>query len=132
MTDNTPPQPSLEETSPQAGQDEGYDGAAPPSTRVLKAVVIVLGLLLIAGFGLVATTIIYRLTVEPESATSVPPKGLWGVESIPLPPGGKVEDMILEGDRLVVRVATRGGGAEIIIMDIRRGHEIGRFSMERK
>lgn len=89
-----------------------------------------MGVLLIVGFIVVFSTIIYRAVNPPppgSGAGASSRAGFGDLEAI-LPPGGRIGDMILDGDRLAVRV-DGPLGSEILVFDVRRGRQLGRIQL---
>ncbi|NWH07987.1 MAG: hypothetical protein HXY22_04955 [Alphaproteobacteria bacterium] len=94
---------------------------AAPNLKFLKTLVIVLGVLIILALGVLFTAIVWRSFDKPA------PKPETGevISSIALPEGARIEDVILDGDRVALRVSGPGT-EEIIIVDIVEGRIIGR------
>ena len=116
--------------SSKPGPESDADADAPPPHRALKAAVLIMGILLIVGFFVVFTTIIYR-TVNSggESRVSQRPSGpSYGNVEVSLPSGAIVGETELDGDRMIVRY-TLNGATGYIVFDIKRGYEIGRFNL---
>jgi hypothetical protein len=91
----------------------------------LKVLVIVMGLLIVAGFVVVAAEIARRMST-PNAArppASGPASGF--TERIALPSGARVVSMNAVGDRLVVHVETQGGPSAAYIVDPRNGALLG-------
>jgi len=110
--------------SPDTGAD------VPPPPRALKAAVLIMGILLIVGFFVVFTTIIYR-TVNSGNESGVSRGSVtsgYGEIETRLPAGATVGETTLDGDRLVVRY-TLGDRTGFLVLDVKRGHELGRFLM---
>ena len=89
----------------------------------LKVLVIVMGLLIVAGFVVIAAEIARRMSTpnagrSPAAATSFS-------ERIALPAGARVVSMTAAGDRLVVHVETQGGPSAAYIVDPRSGALLG-------
>jgi hypothetical protein len=87
----------------------------------LKVLVIVMGLLIVAGFIVIAAEIARRMST-PNVARS--PAGTFS-ERIALPSGARVVSMTAAGDRLVVHVETPGGPSAAYILDPRKGALLG-------
>jgi hypothetical protein len=120
-------------TAPQ-GNVEDRDSTIVPGTvfterqvRLLKIVVIALGVLLVGGFLFVIGTIAYqasKLGSDPQavSAGEGGPAALseaGDVLELAVPRGAKVVATSLDGDRLAIHFATRAG-PEIVVVDVRR------------
>lgn len=87
----------------------------------LKVLVIVMGLLIVAGFVVIAAEIARRMST-PNAGR--PPTGTFS-ERIALPSGARVVSMTTAGDRLVVHVELQGGPAAAYIVDPRTGALLG-------
>ena len=88
----------------------------------LKVLVIVMGLLIVAGFVVIAAEIARRMSTP--IAGRPPASGVFS-ERIALPPGARVVSMTTAGDRLVVHVETQGGPSAAYIVDPRTGALLG-------
>jgi len=90
--------------------------------RALKLLVIVMGVLLVAGVAALAVAISYRLN---HAATASAAASTGGVTSaISLPPGAKIVSTEVSGGRIVARIDLPGGGAELMIFDLASGARI--------
>ena len=89
----------------------------------LKVLVIVMGLLIVAGFVVVAAEIARRMST-PNAARS-PAAATSFSERVALPTGARVVSMTTAGDRVVVHVETPGGPASAYIVDPRNGALLG-------
>lgn len=101
---------------------------APPTAQAsaplwLKVLVIVMGLLIIAGFVVIAAEIARRMSSP--NASRPPAVGRVFAERIALPSGAKVVSMTPVGDRLAVHVETAGGLSTAYIVDPRTGALLG-------
>jgi Family of unknown function (DUF6476) len=98
---------------------------APPAQAYaplwLKVLVIVMGLLIVAGFIVIAAEIARRMS---SSNASRPPASATFSERIALPPGARVVSMTAAGERLVVHVDAPTGPAAFIV-DPRNGALLG-------
>ena len=88
----------------------------------LKVLVIVMGLLIVAGFVVIAAEIARRMST-PNAARSPAAAGF--TERIALPAGARVVSVTAAGDRFVVHVETPGGPASAYIVDPRNGALLG-------
>ena len=88
----------------------------------LKVLVIVMGLLIVAGFVVIAAEIARRMST-PNAARSPAATGF--SERIALPAGARVVSVTAAGDRFVVHVETPGGPASAYIVDPRNGALVG-------
>ena len=88
----------------------------------LKVLVILMGLLIVAGFVVVVAEIARRMST-PNAGR--PPASAAFAERIALPSGARVVSMSASGDRLIVHVETQGGPATAYIVDPRNGALLG-------
>ena len=89
----------------------------------LKVLVIVMGLLIVAGFVVVAAEIARRMSTPNAGRSPAGPTAF--TQRIALPSGARVVAMVSAGDRLVVHVETPGGPAAAYVVDPRNGNLIG-------
>ncbi len=94
---------------------------------VLFASVIVMGVLIVIGLIVVFGTIIYRLSSSPDAA-SAPIRGQFGTVDVPVMQGTAVVRTTFIEDRLSI-VTTNEGVLEVIIIDTKRGVELGRVRL---
>lgn len=99
----------------------------PQNTRLLKTIVVVLGILLVAGFIVVIATIIIRLgnlgneTQAVENAKPAPPIGTGaGTYELPLAAAEKIKNITLDGSRMAVHVEGPSQ-ARLLIVDLNNG-----------
>ncbi len=89
--------------------------------RTLKALVIGMGVLIVAGTAVIAVTIARRGGEDRAAsggASTTPAK-------IALPAGARVIETALDGDRIALRIVLTGGGERVMIIDARTGRRIG-------
>ncbi|HYB10617.1 MAG TPA: hypothetical protein VEJ16_13190 [Alphaproteobacteria bacterium] len=109
--------------------------------RALKALVIVMGVLIIAGIALVGYTIVKRATspetaARPEASVSAqsgavsPIKGPYGPISIELPPGARIVRTMTADRRLVVEVELVSGGERVLVVDLTNGALVGTIELK--
>ncbi len=89
--------------------------------RVLKAVVIGLGVLIVAGLVALLTAVVLR---GGGGSRALPAEEAMHVV---LPEGAVVEEMRVSGNTLALRVRLADGGREIIIIDARKGRVVRRI-----
>jgi len=121
--------------------------------RMLKAVVIVLGLLIILSIGVIAVTVFRRLTdsgppparlVTAPATTEVPPNGtaeassdrsinvalpVFGHRKVELPPGARLVETRITGDRMFLRARLLGGNEVWIVLSLLTGQQLGSFEL---
>jgi hypothetical protein len=110
----------------------------------LKALVIVMGVLIVVGFlGLgytlyqktkpdnaPAETVFTDQSAEPAAEAPMQSTTATRATSLGLPSGSHVRDMAATSDRLVLNVHVPGQGNRIIILDLRKGNVIGDVALE--
>jgi len=112
---------------------EDTDTSAPmepipqPRMTVLKIAVVIMGILLVAGFALVAITIVKRAS-NPEAAAARASAGQFGVSDVRIAPGEAVKSFSMNENRIAIHVAGAGGD-QIILVHPRTGQEIGRIHL---
>jgi hypothetical protein len=100
--------------------------------RALKALVIVMGVLILAGMGLVGYAIVKKVGPPETSARATaslprppiagtPVAGPYGPVQIALPPGARLLRTHADGDRLLVELQLSSGGARVLVVDLRSG-----------
>ena len=89
--------------------------------QALKAAVIIMGLLIVAAFGLVVYTLIGRMS-------GMPAGGL-GTVDLPLPEGCTIAESHAEEERLILRLEGLAGRGcqQVLVFDLTSGEELGRF-----
>ncbi len=105
--------------------------------QALKTLVIVLGVMIVAGIAVIGVTVYHRATnlvnspVPPSAKPSTEP-GFgpgFGRVALELPAGSRVVEMTAEDDRLILRVDLADGGRQIIILDMATGKRLGTFEL---
>jgi hypothetical protein len=100
--------------------------------RALKVLVVVMGVLLIAGFAVVVVTIMGRMTqkaapVAPAVTAHLTP---FGNATVTLPPDALVMEVQGAGDRILLRLDLRDGSEMLLVLDAATGSELGRIKLE--
>ncbi|HTS90778.1 MAG TPA: DUF6476 family protein [Stellaceae bacterium] len=95
--------------------------------RSLKILVVVMGVMLVAGLAVVIGTIINRASQRQPSAAAG-----FGHSSVVLPAGARVVEMREAGDRLILRLDRSNGSQTLLIIDLTTGAEIGTIDLEPK
>jgi hypothetical protein len=93
--------------------------------RGLRALVIVMGIMILIGFTVVVATIAHRLKegdTEPVAAT--------GHAVLTLPDGAKVEDMAATGARLTLRILLPGGKEALYVIEPSTGRLVETIALE--
>ena len=93
----------------------------------LKILVVVMGVLIAAGFVLLVVAVAGRLAApvsgvrKPAADTSAP----FSAAPIEVPAGSRVEAMAFAGDRLVLDLVLADGERQLIILDLATGRRLG-------
>ena len=100
-------------------------GAEPGRTmRALKALVIVMAVMIVAGVTLLIVAIAGRLSrpgaVLPQPVAAAP---------LDLPPGARIEAMTTTADRLVIGLALPAGDRRVLILDLATGRSLGTIEL---
>lgn len=97
--------------------------------QALKALVIVLGVLILVAAGAIAVTIykrsVHGLAASPPAAEKTEVHGAFGTKTIAIPAGAHVDDVATAQDRLVVRLRLADGNVRVLVLDIQTGDELG-------
>ncbi len=115
--------------------NEGADAAA-PNIRVLKAVVIGLGLLIVVGVVALIVGLFWRASKmgEPAGAKVAPPTALTApalpTGPVALPRGAVLTDMAATGDRVVLRLRLADGTTRLIFVDPRAAAVAGQLDLK--
>jgi hypothetical protein len=104
--------------------------------RALKVLVIVMGVLLVAGIVALGFAVQYRLTHSRQAPAAVGPAigsaGAANAMTLDLPQGARVVGAEASGDRLVVRVELAGGSEELIIVNLVTGAPVATVTLRPK
>ena len=107
--------------------------------QLLKAVVIILGMLIVAGVAVIATTIYMRSqelsagrngTPSTQTPPRQPLQGAFGARRVAVPDGSIVRQVTAAGERLVVWLGGEAGQARLVVLDLATGAELGTFVFE--
>lgn len=93
--------------------------------QALKALVIVMGILIIAGIAVIGVTIFNRLGGMAAADRATPAS--FGTRSLSLPPDSHIEQVVVDDGRVVVWARDPRGRARIIVLDAQSGKELGAF-----
>jgi hypothetical protein len=105
--------------------------------RALKVLVIVMGVLLVAGIIALGFAVQYRMNhPRPAPATAaapaIGPAAVPNAMTIDLPQGARVVGAEASGDRLVVRVELAAGSEELIVVNLATGLPIATVTLRPK
>jgi hypothetical protein len=106
-----------------------------PSEKTLKRVVIILGVLLVAGFAIIAGTIIYR-SINPDWDAEVPGDVYEAVSSpsvsFPTPEGVELIGISHNLAVTIVHIKNKQGVEQKLVYDSRTGEFLGELVLERQ
>lgn len=88
--------------------------------RGLKMLVTVMGVLLVGGVVALVVAITGRMSHRPP-----PPGAAFTAPPITLPHGAKIEMMSTGPDRIVLEIALADGAAELVVIDLASGRQLG-------
>lgn len=117
-------------TALDGGRGGGQGRGRPePGTRLLLAVVIGLGVLILAGFVLVVVTLAHRLLGgAPHGGATEAASPLASV-SLGEPPGTRILSSLALGDRLALVLGGGGGEDRVVLLDSRTGAPVARIRL---
>ena len=102
--------------------------------RVLKILVVVMGVLIVAGVVAIVVTIANRMSdkAPPSPAVSVvaPPPKPFGEIAVALPSSARVISVSADAGRLYIHYETAGGQPSVMVMDAVSGNALGRLGFE--
>lgn len=117
----------LNETETQAGHT-----FTPRQLRMLKISIVVMGVLLVLGFGLLLIGIYMQAGKLAKPAADAPlapaQTAQGGTLLLPVEPGAELRSVQADGGRLILHLYKNGGG-EIAVIDIATGREIQRIAL---
>lgn len=97
--------------------------------KAIKTLVLSMGLLLIAGLGLLGYGLYSKAGQSGKSQPrTVTQTGAFSV-TVPVPVGSRVDQMLAVGDRLVVRLGGAAGD-RLLVLDPNDGHQLGSFALQ--
>jgi hypothetical protein len=95
--------------------------------RALRVFVVVMGVVLVVGFGVVIAVIAGRLSRREAAATDA--EHPFATTALALPRGAHIAAMTTAPDRLILQVALPGGGGELVILDLATGARLGTIEL---
>lgn len=93
--------------------------------RALKALVIVMGVLIVIGVVVVAVTIVKRGARLAE----MPATAGFGRAEIGVPPGSRVVETAIDGNRMVLRLVLVDGRTRMVVVNLRTGRRMGAIDL---
>lgn len=96
--------------------------------QALKALVIILGVLILVAAAVLAVTIYNRATEGLAEAGDAEPG--FGNKELALPPGAALEDVTASGKHLVLRLRMADGNPRIVVIDLATGAPVGELDLQ--
>jgi len=90
--------------------------------RTLKILVVVMGVMLVAGIVILIVTIAGRVSSNRAGPGISPP---FAAPPIDLPQGARIEAMAVGPDRLVLDVVLADGTRQLLVLDLVTGRQLG-------
>ncbi|NJM35774.1 MAG: hypothetical protein HC850_14980 [Rhodomicrobium sp.] len=104
----------------------------PSQVRKLKIAIVIMSVMIVAGFILLIVGIYMQTRKPPESSSAQPaltiPAGVTATLNLPVKKGTEIAEVLTERGRLIVHLRHPGGG-EIAIVDLASGQEIQRIRL---
>ncbi len=90
--------------------------------RAIKGIVIGMGVLILAGFIVIAVTLVMRTQGISELKQAYR-------TSVGIPHGTQIVESETDGDRILLRLAAPDGSSWLMVLDARNGEEKGRIRL---
>ena len=103
-----------------------------PNLRLLKAVVIILGVAILAAVAAIVVTIAMRtgaVVADREPAAAPTPPAGFGTRALAIPAGAEIVAVTAAGDRLVLRLRRADGGDSLVVVDLEHGTRLGTIDL---
>ncbi len=109
-------------------ENSGSPIAQAPNSRGMQVLVIILGAMIMLMVGALLAGLIFKVNAKPvEAATGTAAKPPF-FNDLHVDQRSEIVDAHLDGDKLLIRL--KGAyGQQLVIMDARDGHEIGRVGV---
>lgn len=101
--------------------------------HALKALVIIMGILIVIGMGLFAWGISMKFGEIAEQEEAAAPVTSWMAPlDVAIPPGARVIETRAEDGRLIVTARLENGDSRILIFDLETGQQTGAIRLNQK
>ena len=101
--------------------------------QALKALVIIMGVLIVGGMGLLVYGLVTRVSWESEKkSVAAGPSVSFGEVVSTLPEGATIAGVSVDGGRAIVDIRLSDGGAELRVFDLSTGAPAGNIRLEAK
>ncbi|HTV43751.1 MAG TPA: DUF6476 family protein [Stellaceae bacterium] len=97
--------------------------------RALTVFVVIMGVVIVVGFGVVAAVIAGRMSRgAPVAGTAI--AGHSFATSLDLPQGARIAAMTTAPDRLILQLALPDGSSRLVILDLATGARLGSIALK--
>src|SRR5262249_15562128 len=102
-----------------------------PSIRILKTIVVGLGVVLVLGLGLLAYGVMLRVGEATRTRAPVAATAAWEVLKLAEPPGTRVGNVSQSGSTIVLHLYTGNPGTDerLVLIDAASGRVVGRIAV---
>src|SRR5258708_2385354 len=125
---------ALSTRSGATGSSVGLAVIRPPewtrTMRALKVLVVVMGVLLVAGFAVVVAPIMSRIGQRSTQTVAAAHLAPFGNTSVTLPANSLVMETQGAGDRILLRLDLADGTEMLLVLDAATGIELGRIKLD--
>jgi len=94
--------------------------------RALKVMVVVMGVVIVAGFAALVAVIAGRVSHRAAAPTAA---GGFATAAIDIPRDARIEAMAAGPDRIVLALMLPGGGRQLVVIDMATGARIGTIDL---
>lgn len=119
-------QDKLTDKTTPGQHNDGDELPLPASVVALKAVVYLMGIVLVAGFALLVYTLVTRVSQPPVAQLD----GAEAAQQVKLAPGETIQSMSLDRNLLALQVRRSDGSTVILIHDISRGDTVRQIDVK--
>jgi hypothetical protein len=95
--------------------------------RALRVFVVVMGVILVVGFGVVFAVIAGRMSRREAAAPGAEHR--FATTALDLPRGAYIAAMTTAPNRLILQLALPGGGGELVVLDLATGARLGTIEL---
>lgn len=94
--------------------------------RALKILVVVMGVLIVIGFGALIAGIAVKMSRNRSGASVEHP---FAATAIDIPPGARIEAMTASQNRLILELALPDGERQLLVVDLATGARLGTIAL---
>lgn len=105
----------------------------PKVSPILKWSIIFMSSAIVVILVVIISTIIYRaVKLGDRGSTKTYSSNGFGTVDIEVPAGSKIGEVTLDGNKMSIVIKRSSGGDEVVIVDVRSGHVMGRIQLKEK